>query len=87
MSDRALAPEGKSIEVLRAWIIGKELHCSIQGDVFPDVATWGEVLADLARYVADAAQELQGTAPDETIRRIREAFDKDLSAAPEASGE
>jgi hypothetical protein len=88
MSDAAEeAPEGPSIEVLRAWVAGAALHCSLQADAFPNLATWGTVLADVARHVAAAAHEQQGTAPEEALRCIRQAFEEGLAGAPGPEGE
>jgi hypothetical protein len=73
---------GPAVEVLRAWIVGQALHCTLQADAFPDPGTWGMVLADVARHLAAAVAEQHGLAPDDTLRRIRAAFDEDLSAPP-----
>jgi Domain of unknown function (DUF5076) len=60
--------------------VGQALHCSLQADAFADPETWALVLADLARNVAQAFHEQQGLAPDEALRRIRAAFDEDLTS-------
>jgi hypothetical protein len=73
------APDPASVEVLRAWVVGETLHCSLAATV-PDAETWGLVLADVARHVAEAFQEQQGAAPEATLERIRAAFEEGVRA-------
>jgi hypothetical protein len=65
--------EPKGTELLRAWIVGEELHCTLQPDVC-DAATWGMVLAGLARHIAEGLQEQEGLDPADALAGIRTAF-------------
>jgi hypothetical protein len=79
------APEGEqTVELLRAWVIGQELHCALAADAVPDAETWGVVLADLARHLARALKDRGG--PDEaaTLQAVRAAFDAELLSPAEA---
>jgi hypothetical protein len=78
------ADESEAAEVLRAWIVGATLQCSIQADVFPDPATWGAVLADVARHVADAWQQQEGVSATETVQGILASFNEEMRATPGA---
>jgi hypothetical protein len=84
------APEGaQAVELLRAWVVGQELHCSLAADAFPDAETWGVVLADLARHLARALKDREGTDEEATLRAVRAAFEAELLApgeSPEGAG-
>jgi hypothetical protein len=80
----ALADE-RAVEMLRVWIAQGGLHCALtighwrrhQG-VEEDVA-WGKVLADAIRHIANALLEEQGVQPEETIRRLIKALERELA--------
>lgn len=74
--DAGAATEAR--ELLRAWLIDDTLQCSLHPDVFEEPATWGAVLADLARYVARALHEDDPGAAPATLRQIRDAFAAEL---------
>jgi hypothetical protein len=65
----------EAAELLRAWVVNQELHCSLRVGAFPDPGTWGEVLADVVRHVAQAFQEQEGKDPADVVRVILEVFD------------
>jgi hypothetical protein len=66
------------VEILRAWVQEDTLYCSLAVGAVADAPTWGTVLADLARHVAEAIQEEEGTDPAEALRQIRAAFAEEL---------
>jgi hypothetical protein len=76
------AGDPASVELLRVWVVGETLQCTIQADAFPDVGAWGEVLADVVRHIARAGREQEGIAEDETVRRILAVFDEEMRAPP-----
>src|SRR5258708_6927146 len=88
MSELAAPPDAagdpSAMELLRAWLVGDALHCSLRAAVFEDPASWGEVLADLARHVASAAQDSGGD-PDATLQTILATFVQELTAPQEDS--
>ncbi len=83
--DAAQDPEAS--EVLRAWVVDQALHCSLRPDTFTDAGTWGVLLAELVRHVAQGLQEEEGKDPAETIRLIRDQFEAELDAPDEEHGE
>jgi len=76
--DVALA-DGKSFELLRVWIANKGQHVSLRVGVWKDPAAWGLMLADLARHVANSYAQDAGKDRDDTMHRIRAAFDAELA--------
>jgi hypothetical protein len=69
----------KAREVLRAWVANDGLVCNLRPETWEDAASWGIVLADVARHVANAVRDLKGTDPDETLRQIQKIFNCELS--------
>jgi hypothetical protein len=85
MSELPAPPDAAAgTELLRAWVIGQALYCALCTDAFEDPATWGTVLAYVARNVAAALAEQEGRDGVEAVRLIRAAFDADLDAPPQA---
>jgi hypothetical protein len=68
----------KSSEVLRAWVANGGLVCSLRPEIWDDTANWGILLADIARHVANAVEELKGDAPEETLASIQDLFNREL---------
>ena len=90
MSDEPTAVtegDAQSVELLRAWVVGQELHCSLSADAFPDADTWGVVLADLARYVARALKDQEGKDEAATLAAVRAAFEAELLSPGAAADE
>jgi len=80
----AAAEGAQAVELLRAWVVGQELHCSLAADAFPDAETWGVVLADLARHLARALKDRDGADEAAALRAVRAAFEAELLAPAEA---
>jgi hypothetical protein len=74
------AADAGATELLRAWVIGQALQCTLRTGAFEDAATWGLLLADVVRNVADAFAEHEGRERAETVRLIRAAFDAEMNA-------
>jgi hypothetical protein len=80
----ALADE-RSVEMLRVWIAGGGLHCSLkighweQAKGVDENVAWGKVLADAIQHIANASWESQGIDRSETIGRIFKALESELS--------
>ncbi|MFI5001823.1 MAG: DUF5076 domain-containing protein [Reyranellales bacterium] len=70
----------KSLEVVRAWIADGGLHVSLRPDVWSDVGTWGILLADLARHVANSFEQQKGLDRATTLKRIKALVDAELSS-------
>ena len=90
MSDEvpaALEGEAQAVELLRAWVVGQELHCALDAGACPDADTWGVVLADLARHVARALKDQEGKDEAATLQAVRAAFEAELLAPGAAADE
>ena len=70
--------DSNAAEVLRAWVVHGDLHCSLKPTIWPEPGHWGILLADVARHVAAAFQQHSGLSPIESLARIRAAFDAEL---------
>ncbi len=76
--------DDNAVEMLRVWIAGRKLHCSLKVDMYQESTSisepvaWGTILADAARHVASALQTGYGLDPDETTQRLKESFVTEL---------
>jgi hypothetical protein len=66
-------------EVLRAWVANEGLVCSLRPEAWKDPSAWGIVLADVARHVSNAVNELNGDDPAMTVAKIRDLFNSELA--------
>jgi hypothetical protein len=64
--------------MLRAWIANNELHCTLETGLWNEAGNWGILLADVARHVANAHEEADGTPREQTLSEIRTLFDAEL---------
>jgi len=62
-------------ELVRVWAAHGQQHVSIAADVWDDPATWGIMLVDLARHVANYYRTQRGMDPNAGLTRIRTLFD------------
>jgi hypothetical protein len=69
------------IELLSVELVGDdELHIAMgPADLFEDPAVWGEVLANVARQVAQFMQQREARDPDATLRAIAGKFNQELA--------
>lgn len=74
-------PSNERVDLLRVQIEGKEWHYSIAVDVFEEPATWGYLLADVARQIADGLNEDGKGDKAAILRSIRATFCEDLDDA------
>jgi len=68
----------KAREILRAWVANEGLVCALRPETWPEAGNWGIVLADVARHLANAVRDLNGTDPAATIMKIRTLFVAEL---------
>jgi hypothetical protein len=80
------AADPEAAEVLRAWVVGEELHCSLRTDTFAEPSTWGLLLADVVRHVAEALRQNDGRDVADSVRAIRAAFDAEMDSPDGAAG-
>lgn len=91
MAKNELAPPpgadtaSEAVELLRAWVIDKALHVSLFPTAFDDATTWGILLADVTRHVANALHEAHGTDVDEVVQGIKFIYDAELTNPTDAA--
>jgi hypothetical protein len=65
------------VELLRVCLVGEKPHVTVVTGIWNDPATWGMMLADLARQLAASyAPEMN---EDAALARIRRAFEGELA--------
>ncbi|GAC1452430.1 MAG: DUF5076 domain-containing protein [Isosphaeraceae bacterium] len=69
------AQDVRAIELLRVWASKGKQHVSLATGLWDDPASWGIMLVDLARHVANAYSELKGMNRHEALVRVKEGFD------------
>ena len=74
-----IADATEANEVLRAWILDSRLTCVLHPQAFEDPVIWGMLLADIARHVGHAYEQLQGLDPDAVTEAIAESFAAELA--------
>jgi hypothetical protein len=78
----AAVRDENSVEMMRAWIAEKGLHCALNIGMYDDtqveVRAWGVMLADLARHAAAALAESNQGNEAELLGRIFEGLRDEL---------
>jgi hypothetical protein len=69
----------KAREVLRAWVANGGLVCGLRPETWEDPSSWGIVLADATRHVANAVKDLKGHDPAVTAAKIRAVYNSELT--------
>jgi hypothetical protein len=78
---RPLVNEPKAVELARIWAVaGGGQHVSLTTKIIPDPAAWGILLVNLAKHVAMAYQQTKGLDANETLNRIKSAFDSEWTS-------
>lgn len=80
----AAVDDANAVEILSAWIAKRGLHCSLKVGMYramgvDEEAAWGRILADIARHIADALNDMEGADRQTTIARIMASFEKELA--------
>jgi hypothetical protein len=77
------------IELLSVELVGEdELHIAMgPADLFDDPAVWGEVLANVARQVAQFLQQREARDPDATLKAIAGKFNEELLGGESGASE
>jgi hypothetical protein len=76
----AIETATQSMEMLRVWIADGSQHVSLTGNLWKDPASWGLLLVDLTKHIANAYQA-QGRDRSEVLRRVKEGFDAEWGHA------
>ena len=66
-------------EILRLWGADGAQHVNIKGGLWEDPASWGVVLADLARHAAQVLERDEGLKIPDSLRRIQDGFLAELN--------
>lgn len=75
------AGSDKARELLRVWAADGKQHVSIAAGIWKDPESWGIMIVDLMKHLANAYEEAQGLPTSETLKRIRSGIDAE-SAFP-----
>ena len=67
-----------AFEIVRLWAAHGEQHVTMKGGLWESPASWGIVLADLARHAAKILERDEGLQIAESLRRIRQGFQAEL---------
>lgn len=82
----AVSHDPRAVELLRVWAAHGKQHVTLATDLWNDPASWGIMLVDLAKHVANAYQS-RGMDIAVALQRVREGFDAEWdSATDEPSG-
>lgn len=76
--------EKGGVEVLRAAIVDKGLHVSVEQNAFDDPETWGALLADIARNVASVYANEKKADEGVVLDAIRETFIAEIGKPADA---
>ena len=71
----------RAVEMLRVWAAGGLQHVSIATGLWHDPGNWGIMLVDLAKHIANAYEQADGTNRAKTLRRIKDGFDAEWGTA------
>ena len=71
----AAANDARAIELLRVWVAGGKQHVSLASSVWRDPASWGIMLVDLAKHIANAYEQSEGMPYADVLQRVKEGFD------------
>ena len=76
----AAIEDGRSREMIRAWIANKGLHVTINLGTWreDEAIAWGILLSDVARHVSDALEKQEGTPAAVTLSAIRKSFNYEV---------
>lgn len=80
-----------SLEMLRVWIAGRGLHCSMRVGMYlestqiEEETAWGILLADITRHVASALEQGYRRDEAEAVQRIQRSYLKELNRPTSAA--
>ena len=76
----AIAGNPEAVELVRAWIVNNGLQCTLNVGGFgeSELATWGLILSDIARHVAGAHQQMNGSDATENLKIIAANFHTEM---------
>jgi len=69
--------DDKATELLRVWVADGKQHVAIAPGVWDDAASWGIMLVDLAKHIANAYEQTTGQNKANVLARLRAGFEGD----------
>ena len=75
-----------AVEMLRVWVAGGQLHCSLKVGMYRDgmgideEIAWGTILADAARHIAKALRSGGNLDETEILAKVAARFNEEVSA-------
>ena len=83
----AAIADPNAVELVRVWAADGKQHVTISAEAWEDPATWGIMLVDLARHVANYYADERGMGREEVLARIKALFEAEWqSPTSEATG-
>ena len=83
----AARTDPRAIELIRVWAAHGQQHVTISVEAWKDPGTWGIMLVDVARHVANYYTDNRGMDREKVLARIKALFDVEWqSPTSEATG-
>ncbi|MGI4854538.1 MAG: DUF5076 domain-containing protein [Janthinobacterium lividum] len=80
----AAMKDPRSLEILRVWVANGEQHVALSFGMWEEASSWGVLLADLARHIAEAhAQHDETIDPEDFMEGIRSGMESELDGEEE----
>jgi len=77
----AAESDAKAIELVRVWAAGGQQQISLATGLWKEPSTWGIMLVDLAKMIADAYFKREGLDAKDTLGMIKSGFDAEWETA------
>lgn len=81
----AAETDDNAVEMVRGWIAEGGLHCVLnvghwhKSSVVDEPRAWGIMLADIARHIANALQDVTGLDRRESLRLVAQSFNSEVA--------
>lgn len=81
----AALQDPNSVEMLRVWVAGGQLHCSLKVGMYRDgmgtdeEIAWGTILADAAHHIAKALQDGGNLNETESLAKLVAKFNNEVA--------
>jgi len=69
----------RAVEIARIWAAGGNQIVAFRAETWSDPATWGIMLVDFVKHIADAYENLGKGSRGDILSTIRLAFDAECS--------
>jgi hypothetical protein len=89
MNERPIPPvalqDPNAVEMLRVWVAGGHLHCSLKVGMYRDgmgvdeEVAWGTILADAARHIARALERDGNLSETDSLAKLVSHFNDEVA--------